>query len=265
MVWRFLKPYGVGKAGEVLDEFAAAVAAFDSESASKAQITMMQAELNKLSGRLFEVEAELRRAHRETVELDQRYRRYFEAAQVLQERLDRSQGDIERLQIEGSLARLVDRLEWLKPELAREQEEDREAETWTGKLRASFEDLAAKLDLAKGNLRSPERRLTSVKLRQQRLMSRDRKDAAAAGLTSAISAISVALDAMNKETVKGLAESEALKLKAEVMRGDRLENDPHIAAALGAASPKSVVDASSLRDRLARLEGRPAPPSVSAA
>jgi hypothetical protein len=49
------------------------------------------------------------------------------------------------------------------------------------------------------------------------------------------------------------------------MQGDRLERDPHIAAALGTASPRRLADASSLRDRLARLDERPATLSTSAA
>lgn len=265
MVWRFLKHYGMGKAGEVLDEFASAVVAFDPDNAGKAQISMMQAELNKLSKRLAEAEAELRREHRETEDLQQRYQRYFEAAQGLQRKLERSEDDVERTQLESSLAKLVDQLERLKPELAREQEEDREAEIWAGELRASFEDLAAKLKTAESDLRSAQRRMETAKLQQQRAVERDRKSSTAAGLTTAISAISVALDAMNKETARVRTESEAFELKARVMQGDRLEHDPHIAAALDAASPKRLADASSLRDRLARLEDRPALPSASAA
>jgi chromosome segregation ATPase len=265
MVWRFLKHYGMGKAGEVLDEFASAVVAFDPDNAGKAQIAMMQAELNKLAKRLAEAEAELRREHRETEELHQGYQRYFEAARVLEQKLAQTESDTERHELEASLAKLVDQLERLKPELAREQEEDREAEIWARELRASFEGLAAKLRTAESDLRSAKRRMETAKLQQQRVVERDRKSSAAAGLTSAVSAISVALDSMNKETARVRAENEALELKARVLQGDRIEHDPHIAAALGAASPKPVADASSLRDRLARLEDRPALPSASAA
>jgi hypothetical protein len=107
--------------------------------------------------------------------------------------------------------------------------------------------------------------METAKLQKQRAEERDRKSAAGAGLTTALSAISVALDSMNKETSRVRAESEALDLKAKVMQGDRLERDPHIAAALGTASPRQLADASSLRDRLARLDERPAPLSTFAA
>ena len=208
---------------------------------------MMQAELNKLAKRLAEAEAELRRERRETEDLQQRYQRYFEAAQALQRKLDQSEDDAERTQLESSLVKLVDQLEQLKPEVAREQEEDREAEIWAGELRASFEDLAAKLKTAENDLRSAKRRMETAKLQQQRAVERDHKSSTAAGLTTAISAISVALDAMNKETARVRTESEAFELRARVMQGDRLEHDPHIAAALDAASPKRLADASSLR------------------
>ena len=178
MVWRFLKHYGVGKAGDMLDEFASAVVAFDPDNAGKAQIAMMQAELNKLAKRLAEAEAELRREHRETEELQRSYQRYFEAARLLEQKLAHTENDAERNELEASLAKLVDQLEQLKPELAREQEEDREAEIWARELRASFEGLAAKLRTAESDLRSAKRRMETAKLQQQRAVERDRKEAA---------------------------------------------------------------------------------------
>jgi hypothetical protein len=42
--------------------------------------------------------------------------------------------------------------------------------------------------------------METAKLQKQRAEERDRKSAAGAGLTTALSAISVALDSMNKET-----------------------------------------------------------------
>ena len=263
MVWCLLKHYGMGKAGQILDEFASAVVAFDPDKAGKAQITMMQAEWNKLAKRLAEAEAELRREHRETGELQQSYHRYFGVARVLEQKLDRTERDAERLDLEGNLDKLVDRLECLKPELAREQKEDREAEVRAGELRTAFEDLAAKLKTAESDLRSAQRRMETARLQKQRAEERDRKSAAGAGLTTAISAISVALDSMNKETARVRAESEALELK--VIQGDRLKHDPHIRAALGVSAPRQVADAPSLRDRLARLDERPALLSTSAA
>ena len=86
MVWRFLKHYGVSKANDVLEEFASTVVAFDPESASNAQIAMMEAELHKLGRRLAEAEAEVSREHRETADLRQSYDDHLEAARILERR-----------------------------------------------------------------------------------------------------------------------------------------------------------------------------------
>ncbi len=265
MVWRFLKHYGMGKAGDVLEEFASAVVAFDPDTASKAQTAMMQAELGKLARRLAEAEAEVRREHRETGELRATSDRFLEAARTLEHRIKAASDDINRTELEASLAKLIEQLERLKPEIAREQEEDKDAEVWAGELRTSFEDLAAKLRSAESDLCSAKPRIETAQLKKQRSAERDHKSSAAAGLTTALSTISVALDAMNKETTRVRAESEALELKAKVLQGDRLEHDPHIAAALNAASPKQLADGRSLRERLAKLENRPALLAISAA
>jgi len=77
----------------------------------------------------------------------------------------------------------------------------------------------------------------------------------AAGLTTSISSLSVALDAMNQETRKVRAETEALKLKAGLLQTDRLDSDPNIAAALAEARGKPTIDRAALSDRLAALSG----------
>ncbi len=265
MVWRFLKHYGMGKASEVLDEFASAVVAFDPDTASKAQVAMMQAELSKLAKRLAEAEAEVRRERRETGELQATYDRYIVAARTLEQQIGAAADGGNHAELETSLAKLVEQLERLKPEIAREQQEDQDAETWANELRAFFEDLAAKLKTTESDLRSAKRRMETAQLQQQRAAEREHRSSAAAGLTTALSTISVALDAMNKETARVRTESEALELKAKVLQGDRLEHDPHIAAALNATSPKRLADAHTLSKRLARLEDRPALPAISAA
>ena len=264
MACRFLNHYRIGKASEVLEEFTSAVVAFDPDTTSKAQIAMMQAELETLGKRVVEAKAEVKREHGETEELQRTYDRYLEAARVLERRLETANDTERRGELEGSLAKLIEQLERLKPELAREQEEDREADIWAGELRASFEDLAAKLHHAEG-VRSARRPVETAKLQRQRAAERHRRSSAAARLTTALSTISVALDAMNKETARVRAESDALQLQAKVLQGDRLEHDPHIAAALNVASPRQLLDRRSLRDRLARLDDRPVLESASAA
>jgi chromosome segregation ATPase len=265
MVWRFLKHYGMNKANDVLEEFASTVVAFDPQAASNAQIAMMEAELHKLGKRLAEAEAEVRREHLETAELRQRYEEYLEAARVLEARLNGSEASQERAEIEASLGRAIARLEQLKPELAREEQEDQEAEAWRAELRRSFEELGQKLRQSKGELQSAKRQMEMARMRNERALEKDRKVREAAGMAGSISALSVALDAMNQQTAKLRAESETLQLKAGLFKAEQMENDPHIAAALNEARGKRDQSPRSLSDRLAALETKSEPPRLTIA
>ncbi len=265
MVWRFLKHYGMNKANDVVNEFAAAVVAFDPQAASKAQIAMMEAELTKLGNRLAEAEAELRREHRETEALKRSYEQYLQAAQILEAKLSDGESPDKNAETEASLAKIVDKLEHMKPEIEREEREDQEVEAWHSELRRAFEELAQKIRSAHGELQTARRKMDMANLQNERALEEDRRAKEVAGITSSISSLSVALDTMNQETAKVRAETEALKLKAGLLQSDRLDSDPNIAAALAAARGKSSADRGSLSDRLAALNGQRKRPKLAPA
>ncbi|MDJ0950898.1 MAG: hypothetical protein QNJ94_18460 [Alphaproteobacteria bacterium] len=255
MVWRFLKHYGINKATDALEEFTAAVVAFDPQAASAAQISMMEAELGKLGTRLAEAEAEVRREHQETIDLKESYQQHLQAAQILEQNLAQMDDGAAKAETEASLAKLIDKLEHLKPEIEREEREDREVEAWRAELRSSFEQLAGKVRSARAELSSARRRMDMAQLQKERALESQRRTMDTAGLASTVGSLSVALDSMNRETAKVRAETEALKLKAEVLQVDRLDSDPNIAAALAEARGKQALGRGSLSERLATLNG----------
>jgi hypothetical protein len=249
MVCRILKLYGDDKADALLEDFSASALAFDPARASYAEVTFMQAELKTLIGRLVKIEAEVRQEHTETEDLQQTYHRYLYAARVLQQELDQISGLDRRADIELSLAKLVDLLERLQPELAQELVDDRALALWTSRLRATVETLSKRLEDARGDLLSAQSRTERGQTGKQ--------SEAATMLTTALTSISVALDKMNRDAVQTRAEKEALETKLDKLRGNRLEHDPHIAAALGTRPSRTgsaLVHGASLRERLARLE-----------
>ena len=256
MVWRFLKHYGKAKAGEVLDEFVSAVASFDPETASKAQIEMMEAELQTLGRRLAEAETEARREHQETTGLRRTYDYYLEAARLLEVKHSDGEALDQRAEIEASLTRLVGRLEQLKPEIEREEDEDREVEAWRAELRRSVDRLGDKLRAARSDLQLARRRVDSGQGRKEHAEEQDKRARAAAGMTSSISAMSVALDGMNQQTARLRAEADTLQLKAGLLHTEQLDSDPHVAAALGAARGTEGAGARSLSERLMALRSK---------
>jgi CRP-like cAMP-binding protein len=75
----------------------------------------------------------------------------------------------------------------------------------------------------------------------------------ASGITSALASLSVALDAMNRESARVRTETEALKLQASLFQSDRLDTDPNIAAALAESMRMLPGSHGSLSERLAAL------------
>lgn len=256
MVWRFLKHYGMNKASAMLEEFTSAVVAFDPHAASKAQIAMMETELNKLGGRVAEAEAELKREHQETLALKRSYEQYLQAARFLETKLTDGMESSRTSETEASLARILDKLEQMKPEIEREEREDAEVEAWRSELRRAFEELAQKIRYSHTQLDSARRQMNMAKLQKDRAQEQERRAREGAGLTKSIGSLSVALDAMNRETAKVRAQTEALKLKAGTLQFDLLESDPNVAAALSAVRANSVLERGSLSERLAMLGTR---------
>jgi len=253
MVWRFLKQYGLSKAHDVLDDFAAAVATFDPATASKAQLAVMQAEHSKLARRLAEAEAEVRREHRETEELRANYNQLLAAAKLLEAKLTTETDSATRTEMEMSLSKTVDKLERMKPEIQREEQEDRQVEEWRTELRNAFEEMGQKIRGARLALTSAQREMEMARLQQQRTAQQEEKSLTAAGVTGAIGSLSVALDAMNRETAKVRAETEAARLQADLIQGDRLELDPNIAKALAEVRGTPESCGSLLSERLSAL------------
>lgn len=256
VVWRFLKHYGVDKATAVLEEFTSAVVQFDPEAATRAQIATMEEELNRLGRRVAEAEAEVAREARETRELKQSYEQHLEAARILEQRVSAGDDPADATAAEASLAKIIGRLEQMKPEIEREEREDQEVEAWRRELRQAFDELGGKIRSAQTELQSARRQMDMASLQKERAMEQDRRTREASGLKNSLGSLSVALDAMNRETAKVRNEAEALKLRTGLHQPDSLDNDPNIAAALAEARGTTANDKSSLSERLAVLSNQ---------
>lgn len=256
MVWRFLRHYGVDKATAVLEEFTAAVVQFDPESASRAQISMMEEERKKLGMRVAEAEREVAREKRETLDLKQDYEEHLKAARILEARLADQKDAGETDALEASLAKVAGRLEEMNPEIVREEAEDREVEAWSRELRAAYDELGAKLRNAQGELTAARRQLDMATLQRERTMEEDRCAREVSGTTRSVHSMGVALNAMNRETAKVRHEMEVLKASADSTAADNFVGDPNIAEALAAARGKTAAARGSLLDRLAALKQR---------
>ena len=257
MVWRFLKHYGVAKANEVLDEFAQTVVAFDPDTASKAELAGMEEELARLGHRLVEAEQEVQREQGETKQLQESYAELLAAARIVEEEVAGLSDPGPRAEKEATLEAIVVELERLKPEIEREIQEDQEVEAWRAELRRAYDELAGKLKGARQELKSARRQMDMARLQRQRVELRG-------GLASSLSSLSTALDAMNQETARVRSETEVMRMRADILGGDRITHQPGVAEALSKARGQSRISGGSLSSRLSALSAPSSVPSIAA-
>ena len=254
MIWKFLSRVGKKQAGNALESFTQAVVAFDPETASEAQISLMEEELDKLGKRVGKAEMDVKKDHEETQALLSQYDRYLAAAERLEGQLEGAE-EGQRPALEESLEKLVSELERLSPEIERERQEDQEAEAFAAELRQAYDAAAEKLKQAQTQLKQAQRRMEQARMKKERALERAEGVRQAAGLSSSLGGLDTALNAMDKETEKAETTSRAAELKIGAFGQQEITDDPNIAAALEAAE-KPALPASSSRDRLAALRAR---------
>jgi len=254
MIWKFLSRVGKKQAGNALESFTQAVVAFDPETASEAQISLMEDELDKLGKRVGKAEMDVKKDHEETQALLSQYDRYLAAAERLEGQLEGAE-EGQRATLEQSLDKLVTELERLNPEIERERQEDQEAEAFAKELREAYDAAAEKLKQAQTQLKQAQRRMEQARMKKERAVERAEGVRQAAGLSSSLGGLDTALNAMDKETEKAETTSRAAELKIGAFGKQEITDDPNIAAALEAAE-KPALPASSSRDRLAALRAK---------
>jgi chromosome segregation ATPase len=254
MIWKFLSRVGKKQAGNALESFTQAVVAFDPETASEAQISLMEEELDKLGKRVGKAEMDVKKDHEETQALLTQYDRYLAAAERIEGQLEGTE-EGERSKLEESLEKLVSELERLNPEIERERREDQEAEAFATELRQAYDVAAEKLKKAQVQLKQAQRRMEQARMKKERALERAEGVRQAAGLSSSMGGLDTALNAMDKETEKAETTSRAAELKIGAFGQTEITDDPNIAAALEAAD-KPALPASSTRDRLSALRSR---------
>ena len=255
MIWRFLSRVGKKQAGNALESFTQAVVAFDPETASEAQISLMEEELDKLGQRVGKAEMAVKKDHEETEALLTQYDRYMAAAERLEGQLAEAAED-QKSTLEESLEKLVSELERLQPEIEREREEDKEAEAFAKELRQTYDEAATKLKKSQTQLKQAQRRMEQAQMKKERALERAEGVREASGLTSSMGGLDTALNAMDKGTEKAESASRAAELKIGAFGQKEITDDPNISAALEAAEKPALPAAASSKERLATLRTR---------
>ncbi|MCG5240269.1 hypothetical protein [Azospirillum doebereinerae] len=232
-----------------------ALVRWDPKSATEAELRTMEQHLDDLGRQVAEGRAIYDREQREADEIKKLSNQRMAAAEHLQRQLDGETDASRKAALEKSLETIVAMLEEMAPDIEREERDAVDARQFLEMLEKSYADAGAKLKSARADLTRAQRDMGRAE--QQRGMAERQAEAArrTAGLASATSGLTVALKAMQDTAAKDLAAAEAANAKAKLLTPSAPEkDDPNIAAAMAAASGKTVP--SSLSDRLSALKAK---------
>jgi chromosome segregation ATPase len=245
----FLGFFAKNKGASVVDDITKFVVALDPDTASKAELDLLQSHLNAIGEKLAIAEQDQARERKETDAAQAVVNQYLSAADILEKQVAEGKAG------QASLDKLLATLEKAMADLEREKQEDADAANWVAQLRESHDMMAEKLSTARDRLKDATRGLQQAKMAEERANQRAADAKQAAGLASGTGKLTIALDALTAKTEEAKAAARAAELNAEAIRPMAgVEGDAAIAAALAAAkTPDAPVSSS---DRLNALRAR---------
>lgn len=239
---KFLKQ----KAKDVSNGLTAAAVKWDPNSATEAEIEEMDDQLKKISKQYAEAKVDYEKEQKEADLIKVNYNRYLQAAQNLQALIDKGE-DVEKNT--ATLNKILTQLEEMKPEVQREVDEAKEAKEFMDELLASVEMYGEKLKSARKALTQAKRNMEKSELQAKRAKEREEQLKENEGIKKSGNGLDIVLRTMNEQAEKSKAETEASKIRQQLLKTPKLEDDADIAAALGATNTSSQ----SSSDRLASL------------
>lgn len=249
---QFVKNYGKVKADNSADTLMKGIVALDLDGAAEADIRVLEENLDKLVKAATAQAAEATRERREADEINELYNNKLAAIEILNEQLADAEGaDAEEL--EEVILEEVEALESMQNDIARENEEAEEAETYQKELDEMCMEASKALKNARGQLNKAK---TNLK-RAERNTEREERKAAQRknlkGLTAGTGKLATALEAMQEKTEDERQKSEGLAMKSKLL-GDDDKKNARMEAAMAKAAGKTSTADMSVKDRLAALK-----------
>jgi chromosome segregation ATPase len=245
-VFGFMKSFGKAKASDVQQGFLQRLVAWDPETASKAEIEEMIAELDKLTIEAGKARAMFEKEQKEADAANANYQKYVAAAEHLNTQVEA--GDQSKA---VSLEKLLKQLEDLSPEVDRENAEAVEAKEYYEELKEMAEIVATKLKSAKSELAKAQRDMQSAERQQKRAEDKATRAERLAGLRSDTSSMGIAISSMTRQAEEAKAKAAAADMKSALL-GEVKKDDQNITDALAAVSG-TPTQSMSTSDRLKAL------------
>lgn len=250
----FLEAYTASKAHRGGDAIIQALAGFDPEGASDAQLSLMESNLDALGKHVAKAHADFDAARKVFGDAQATNSHRLEAAQLLSSQLEAAD-DAKKPELKASLDKLLSLTEAAQAELAQTKADMAEAESFYRDLQGAYDEAAGRLKGARTALTQAMHDQERAKLKEQAAEARASVVADVSHLHPAGDQLNAALTAMRGNTERARQHAEALELKTHALAPDHPDHDdPNIKAALDAASGVTPPASQSFSDRLASLQ-----------
>jgi len=249
MFGNFIKHYGKNKITAGISALNDAIVAFDPEGATEAAIAEMEENFDQINREFSKAKQEWSREQQEADAIVKLYDQRLAAAEHLQGQLAE---DPNNVQLNDALGQLIDTLEGMSEDVAREKEEAADAKEIMDELDETVKLYAAKLKNARADTKKAARMMEKAKRTEERAEAKAERAAQMAGLKAKSGGISSALESMNRQAAEAQANADAAKRKAALLGPTTIDDNDAVAAAMAAVSGDTPAP-TSVADRLAAL------------
>ncbi len=247
----FIKNFGVQKVQDTGKSVVRALASWDPEGASEAEIKQMNERLDKIVKQVADARQIHKKEQQEADAINKLYAQRLKAAEILEAKMA-SAGEADLTA--QSLEKLLGQLETMQPEIEREEREAVEAKLFMEELEIVAKTSAEKLKNARKTLDGAKRDMQMAKIREQRAKDQADRASLVAGISKETDQLGSALSAMQEEAKNANAKADAFKTKASLLATTEEEKDDDlIAAAMAEAQGTHEKPAGSISDRLNAL------------
>lgn len=249
----FVKNFGGKKVRETGQNIVQALAAWDPETASAAEIQQMEDNLDKLTRQVAEARASYDKEQKEADAIQALYEQRMKAAELLQAKLADAAGD-GAAKIETALGELVSALEEMQPDIEREIQEAVEAKEFMNELEEIAKASAQKLKSARQTLERAKKDMQMAKVREERAKEQAERSASLAGLRSETDQLGSALSAMQKSADQANERADAARMKARLLTSDKEGGENELIASAMQEAAGGEEKPTNITERLAALK-----------
>jgi hypothetical protein len=251
-LFSFLKGYSEVKAESAGGSIVGMLSSWDPEGASEADIRVMDANLDKLLKQAADSSADATREQAEADAINALYRQRLAGVEVLEKRKEGADAAAVA-EIDSVILEELDKLEGMKDDILREEQEAVEAAQYVDELKQLCSMAAEKLKGARAQLTSARKDMERASVREQRAEEKAKRAAEVAGISSSMSKMSSALEAMKAKAAESTSKAEAHEMKSALLSNSSTKAGSMMDSAMAEASGKPSASTVSIADRLSAL------------